>query len=196
MSRIAALSDVSTKTLYNIYRNRNALLVAAAAAQLDELEVSPELLDATPGIPRMYALTESVMSRFQESPEYMETVVSIVLQTSAEEEARFDRMGRMQRWCLDSLKIADNQRELIPNTNRLQLSQLLAAGQWGPTLMWQKGLITVDQLAQQTLLQHCIILMPFCVGHRRDWIEEKMFTLLGLDGANGAVEETLQLFKA
>lgn len=178
MSRIAELSDVSTKTLYNIFSNRNALLLDAAAAQLDAMEASPELLKAEPGIPRMYALTQIVMSKFQHAPEYMESVVSIVVQSNPEEEARFDRMGRMQRWCLESLTIADKQQELLPETDCLQLSQMLAGGQWGLTLMWQKGLISVDQLAQQAPLKHCIMLLPFCVGERRAWLEENMFALL------------------
>jgi AcrR family transcriptional regulator len=179
MSRIAEMSSVSTKTLYNIFSNLNALLVAAASVQLDEIQVSDELMNSAPGIPRIFALTRGAMSLFQESPDYMETVISVIVQISAQEEAEFNRLGRTQRWCFDNLQAAGQQGELLAGTDCLQLSQLLAASQWGVTLMWQKGLISTGQLPVQASLKHCIDLMPFCTPERRAWLEEQMHELTG-----------------
>lgn len=134
MSRVAELSEVSTKTLYNIFSNRNALLLAATRMQVDEIESSAIPENSEAGIPNIFALTQGVMSEFQKSPEYMEAVITVIIEGSTEDEIEHNRMGRIQRVCYEALQSASQQNELLQRTNNQQLSQLLAAGQWGMVL--------------------------------------------------------------
>jgi len=196
MSRIAEMSSVSTKTLYNLFSNRAALLLAAAANLLDEVESSDVLLNSEPGVPRILGFTESVMSLFQRSPDFMESVISVIMQISPEEEAEHHRMSRVQKSSYEALLVANEQGELLPDTDCLQLSQLLAESQWGATLLWQKHLISLEQLAQHTLLMHCIVLMPFCTEERRSWLESKMRTLMGEGSVESVPEQLLKVVNA
>ena len=100
------------------------------------------------------------------------------MQLSAEEEAKHNRVGRMQKWCFSALQVASEREELLPGTDCMQLSQLLTASQWGLTFMWQKHLIPTEQLQKQAVLKHCTDLMPFCSAGRRGWLEEKMLETL------------------
>ena len=177
MSRIAKLSNVSTKTLYNIYSNRNALLLAATRLQVDDIESSSAPEDSEPGIPNIFALTQGVMSEFQKHPEYMETVIAITIQGSADDKLTNNQMDRIQRVCYQALRTASKNKELLPHTDCLELSQLLAAGQWGLVLLWQKHLISLEQLVRQSMLNHCVVLMPFCRKERREWLENEMRAL-------------------
>ncbi|MGB2192508.1 MAG: hypothetical protein ACPH3A_08050, partial [Luminiphilus sp.] len=72
-------------------------------------------------------------------------------------------------------------------------SQLLAASQWGVTLMWQKGLISLETLRRQAIIKHCLDLMPFCRMETRKWLDDLLASMMGStrDGASN-----LQTFEA
>ncbi|NDH42227.1 MAG: TetR/AcrR family transcriptional regulator [Gammaproteobacteria bacterium] len=160
MSLISERSGVSTKTLYNLFKNRNGLLLAAAARINERNQSNTSALDSLAGIPRILELTRRAMESFTQSPEFI----------SADEESEFHRVGRTQEWFHEALRVAKSEGDLLPDTDCLQLSQMLTASQWGSTLLWQKKLISLEALRQQTMLQHCFDLMPFCTASRRQWL--------------------------
>ena len=117
-------------------------------------------------------LWNGAMDTFKDSPEFMESAVSLVVGITAEEEAIYKRVGRTQQWFYEQLLIAESDGDLLLGTDCLQLSQLLAASQWGCTLLWQKGLISLAELREQTLLKHCLDMTPYCTPQRKRWLEE------------------------
>ena len=174
MAQIAELSDVSTKTLYNLFKNRNGLLLAAAAQTRTDTQNSTNVMNASEGIYRILELTQRTMDNFERSPEFMNSAMSVVVGISAEEEAEHHRVGITQQWFYEMLLVAESEEQLLPETDCMQLSQILAASQWGVTLMWQKGLISLETLKRQAIIKHCIDLMPFCREQTRDWLNETL----------------------
>ena len=174
MAQIAELSDVSTKTLYNLFKNRNGLLLAAAAQTRADTQSSANVMNASEGIYRILELTQRTMDNFERSPEFMNSAMSVVVGISAKEEAEHHRIGITQQWFYEMLLVAESEEQLLPETDCMQLSQILAASQWGVTLMWQKGLISLETLKRQAIIKHCIDLMPFCREQTRDWLSETM----------------------
>jgi len=177
MDQIAKASGVSTKTLYNLFQSRNGLLLAAGARTREGNESHGEVLSARAGIPRIIALTQRAMATFGESPAFMESAVSLVLGITAEEEAEYQRVGRTQEWFYEQLLVAKSEGDLLSTTDCLQLSQLMAASQWGCTLLWQKKLISLEELRQQTLLKHCLDLIPYCTAAQKRSLEELQYTI-------------------
>ena len=178
MAQIAELSDVSTKTLYNLFKSRNGLLLAAAAQIRADTQNSAKVMSAPVGISRILELTRRTMDTFEQSPEFMESAMSIVVGISAEDEAEHHRVGSTQTWFHEALLVAESEDQLIPGTDCTQLSQLLAASQWGVTLMWQKGLISLETLRRQAIIKHCLDLMPFCRMETREWLDELLASLM------------------
>ena len=174
MAQIAELSDVSTKTLYNLFKNRNGLLLAAAAQTRADTQSSANVMNASEGIYRILELTQRTMDNFERSPEFMNSAMSVVVGISAKEEAEHHRVGITQQWFYEMLLVAESEEQLLPETDCMQLSQILAASQWGVTLMWQKGLISLETLKRQAIIKHCIDLMPFCREQTRDWLNETL----------------------
>lgn len=177
MDQIAEASGVSTKTLYNLFQSRNGLLLAAGARTREGNESYGEVLSARAGIPRIIALTQRAMDTFGESPAFMESAISLVLGITAEEEAEYQRVGRTQEWFYEQLLVAKSEGDLLPTTDCLQLSQLMAASQWGCTLLWQKKLISLEELREQTLLKHCLDLIPYCTAAQKRSLEELQYTI-------------------
>ena len=177
MAQIAERSDVSTKTLYNLFKSRNGLLLAAAAQTRADTQSSANVMAAPAGISRILELTRRTMDTFERSPEFMESAMSIVVGISAEDEAEHHRVGITQKWFHEALLVAESEDQLLPGTDCLQLSQLLSASQWGVTLMWQKGLISTDTLQRQAIIKHCLDLMPFCRMGTRKWLDDLLSSL-------------------
>ena len=177
MAHIAELSDVSTKTLYNLFKSRNGLLLAAAAQTRADTQSSANVMSAPAGISRILELTRRTMDTFERSPEFMESAMSVVVGISAEDEAEHHRVGSTQKWFHEALLVAESEDQLLPGTDCLQLSQLLSASQWGVTLMWQKGLISTDTLQRQAIIKHCLDLMPFCRMETRKWLDDLLGSL-------------------
>jgi AcrR family transcriptional regulator len=174
MGQIATSSAVSTKTLYNLFNNRTTLFLAAAARTRGDAEASPPVTNAGGGIQRIIELTRSSMAIFKQSPEFMNSTMSVVLGISAEEEAEHDRIGHTEKSFYAALQSAKREGDLIPEADCRQIAQLLTASQWGVTLLWQKGLISLTTLENFALVKHCSDLMPFCVADRKQWLEGLM----------------------
>lgn len=178
MGQIAALSDVSTKTLYNLFSNRTTLFLAAAARTRSNVEASLPEVGTGGGIQRIIELTRRSMAIFKQSPEFMKSTVSVVLGISAEEEAEHDRIGRTEKSFYTSLQAAKAHGDLIPEADCAQLAQLLTASQWGTVLLWQKDLISVATLEKHAIVKHCSDLIPFCVTGKKKWLEALLFETL------------------
>ena len=104
--------------------------------------------------------------------------MSVVVGISAEDEAEHHRVGMTQKWFHEALLVAESKDQLMPGTDCTQLSQLLAASQWGVTLMWQKGLISLDTLRRQAIIKHCLDLMPFCRMETREWLDDLLASMM------------------
>jgi AcrR family transcriptional regulator len=177
MAQIAELSDASTKTLYNLFKNRKGLLLAAAAQTRTDTQSSANVMSAPSGISRILELTRRTMDTFEKSPEFMGSAMSVVVGISAEDEAEHHRVGITQKWFHEALLVAESEDQLLPGTDCMQLSQLLAASQWGVTLMWQKGLISLETLRRQAIIKHCLDLMPFCRMETRKWLDDLLASM-------------------
>ena len=111
--------------------------------------------------------------------------MSVVVGISAEEEAEHHRVGVTQKWFQEALLVARSEDHLFPKTDCIQLSQLLAASQWGVTLMWQKGIISLETLKRQAVIKHCLDLIPFCRMETRNWLNDLLGSLTTTQGPAG-----------
>ena len=109
MAQIADCSDVSTKTLYNLFKNRNGLLLAAAAQTRTEALSSVPVISAPNGVARIIELTRRTMDTFTLSPAFMDSAMSVVVSISAEEEAEYHRVGSTQKWFYEALLAAESE---------------------------------------------------------------------------------------
>ena len=103
MSRIAELSDVSTKTLYNLFGSRSGLLLAAAAQTRTNILESEPLANAPEGLSRIVELTKRTMANFRAAPDFMASAMSVVVAITPDEEAQHHRIGITQQLFHESL---------------------------------------------------------------------------------------------
>jgi AcrR family transcriptional regulator len=177
MNNIAQSSNVSTKTLYNLYGSRNLLLLEATSVLLEDLEESKWVQSVEPGIPRLLAYTERAMRVFDYG-EFTRPIFNILLSAEPGHAVAKSQLGRMQRIAYSALCIAADKGELLPDINLHELSHILAANQWGVALLWEKGMISLEQLKRQTTLSHYLTLAPACRGERKTMLLQECQTRL------------------
>lgn len=178
MQSIAQASDVSLKTLYNLFGTRELLLLEAAWELLDNLEISGPVQDAKPGIERLMAFTEGAIKGFEYTPEYARVIVSILLRAEPGHPTAYAQLGRVQQFAHVCLGVAVEQGELRDDLDLDVLSNLICANQWGVVLLWEKGMLGLAQLATQTSLSHHLTITPLCIGKRKQLMETKLQELL------------------
>ena len=138
MQSIAEISEVSTKTLYNLFGSRDLLLLEAATELLNYLEQSPVIMQSEEGIPRLLAFTEGAMRGFEQTPEYAKAIISLLVRAELDQTTVDARLGRVQRFAHSSLSCAAEQGELRAGLDLEELSYLIAGNQWGIALLWEK----------------------------------------------------------
>lgn len=178
MQSIAEISEVSTKTIYNLFGSRDLLLAEAALERLVDLEQSPLVLDVEPGIPRLHAFTAGTMKQFEQMPEYARAVISLMLRADLDAENTSKRFGPVQRFAHSSLCIAAERGELQEGLDLEELSYQIAANEWGVVLLWEKGILKLEQLRRLISLNHYLTLTPLCVGPRRQQMEKELNEVL------------------
>lgn len=183
MQSIAESSETSLKTLYNLYGSRDLLLLAAASDLLDDLEESIPVQNSEPGIPRLLVFTQGVMKGFGYTPEYAKVIVSILVRAEKDHPNANTQLGRVQKIAFEALCVASEQGELEPGLDLEEISCLLCANQWGIALLWEKGLLGLEQLEMQANLSHYLTLTPLCRGKRKKTMKAKLQTLLGSSAA-------------
>jgi AcrR family transcriptional regulator len=186
MQSIAESSETSLKTLYNLYGSRDLLLLAAAAELLDDLEESVPVQNSEPGIPRLLAFTAGVMKGFEYTPEYARVIVSILMRAEKDHPSANAQLGRIQEIAHEALCTANEQGELEPGLDLEELSCLVCANQWGIALLWEKGMLGLEQLEVQTNLNHYLTLTPLCRGKRKKMMKQKLQILLKGSAALGS----------
>lgn len=177
MKDIADASGVATKTLYNLYGSRDLLLLEAASGILDALESSTQVQAAEPGIPRLLAYTRRAMDCFDMDGEFARFTISILLAGEADHPTVQHQLGLVQVLARECLEEADARGELLPGTSIEDVSCIIAASQWGVALLWEKGMMDLEQMKTHTLLSHLLTLVSVTRGRRREALEKESLDL-------------------
>lgn len=173
MKDIAEASGVATKTLYNLYGSRDLLLLEAASGILDALESSVGVQAAEPGIPRLLAYTERAMACFDEDGEFARFTISILFAGEAGHPTVQHQLGLVQVLARECLQEAAARGELVPGTSIEDVARIISANQWGVALLWEKGMMDLEQMKTHTLLSHLLTLASVTRGERRKALEKE-----------------------
>jgi AcrR family transcriptional regulator len=167
MAQLACASEVSTKTLYNLYGSKDELLLAAVADLLGNLEQQPLVLAAEPGLPSLLAFTEAVCDQVVAMPRYAEVMARSLFRADRDHRLVDVLLRNTQRVTLQALQAAQESDQLAGNPNLPVLANLLAAHQWGMVLLWSKNLIPLAEFKIQALQSQLMSLIPVCKGSQQ-----------------------------
>ncbi len=173
MRSVAEASDVSLKTLYNIFGNRDLLLLRVATEGLSRLPYSAAIARSNKGIPRLLAYAEGAMRMFAKEPEFSSLVVGILLRVQDKQSTVDDLItqvrGLIHRCIVEAVEMG----ELPEHTDTEALADMLCAHQWGLVLMWERDIMTLETLSLQLTISYCLTLMSLCEPQCQTWLQAR-----------------------
>ncbi len=170
MRGLADAAGVALKTLYNHYSSKDELLFAAVGELLQDLQAMPEVADAVPGLPRSLAYTRVLGDTILREPGYADAIARALFQSPASNPL-VDILLRDSVTVLhEALVVAAASSELLPGTNKNAVAHRLAAAQWGTVLLWQKGLLALEDVPAELIAGQIAILASVCQPARRRWL--------------------------
>jgi len=160
MKDLAESSEVSTKTLYNLYNSKDELLVAAVADLLADLAEQHDVVAAEPGIARMLARVSAISAQVVATPAYAETMARTLFQASKDNDLIEVLLKNARLTVLSQLREAEKAGELQPGVDLEQTATVLTGHQWSVVLMWNKGLIPLKEFEEQAQRSQLMSLIP------------------------------------
>lgn len=171
MRGVADVADVSLKTVYNLFGNRDMLLLRVSTERFNSIPNQDIIRESDPGIRMLLAYTEAAMNLFAASPEFSAISVGILFRLDKEIASGDDLIAQFRQLTYASLADAIQHAELKPQTDIDSLASLLCAHQWGLVLMWEKELISLDQLKLKLPLSHCLSLLHWVEADTAQWMQ-------------------------
>lgn len=177
MAQLAQASEVSTKTLYNLYGSKDELLLSAVADLLGNLEQQPQVLAAEPGLPSLLAFTDVVCDQVVAMPRYAEVMARSLFQADRDHRLVDVLLRNTQRVTLQALQAARESDQLAGNPDLQVLANLLAAHQWGMVLLWSKNLVPLAEFKFQALQSQLLSLIPVSKGRQQKVLLSRLATM-------------------
>ena len=174
MKDLAESSEVSIKTLYNLYSSKDELLMAAVADLLTDLAEQPVVLEAKAGIPRLLARVEAISAQVVATPAYAETMARALFQAGKDNRLVDVLLNGTRRSVLAQLQVAAAEGDLLPGLDLEQTATVLAGHQWSVVLMWSKGLVATADFEAVALRSQLLSLAALCQGEQKDKIVQKL----------------------
>jgi TetR/AcrR family transcriptional regulator, cholesterol catabolism regulator len=159
MRDLAEGAEVSPTTLYNLYGNKDSLVLAAQKDVLEQLAATVSAT-GTSGIGRVIATAQAIADQVVRTPRYADAMARMMFNSDpADPICRLllgDVIGR-NRVLLDEMKAAG---EIRADVDVEQFARHLAGDSWGTILLWMKGFIALQDLEAASVRRLLATLTP------------------------------------
>ena len=146
MRDLANAADVSPTTLYNLYANKDALVLAAVADLLALTHNRLEAFVPESGYEQILAAIDFNAQQIEQTPEYAAAMTRALFQAPPEHALVRSLLWATHRMTLESLRTMQRLDQLHPETDLTHLARKLTGAPWGCLLMWIKGLLPLPDI--------------------------------------------------
>ena len=176
MRDLAAAADVSPTTLYNLYENKDVLVLSALQDQLEQMarqaEAHPE-----DGLTYLLEISRAISQQIQETPRWADAIARLLFQASPEDPISrtllIDTLAA-RRAALEAMRQAG---ELNPDADTAALARSLMGAIWSTLLLWTKSVITLEVLPVELLRSQLYVLLAEATEAVRPRLEQELEAL-------------------
>jgi TetR/AcrR family transcriptional regulator, cholesterol catabolism regulator len=159
MRDIAEAADVSPTTLYNLFRKKDGLVLAAQEDLL--LQLGKSVVDShAAGLRRMIVTAEVIADQVVRTPQYADAMSRMMLNSEPADpicRILFGDVIQRNRMLLDEMKMLD---EIRKDTDVEQFARHLTSDSWGTILLWMKGFLALQDLKEASVRKLLLTLLP------------------------------------
>lgn len=159
MRDIAEAADVSPTTLYNLFRNKDGLVLAAQQDVLEQM--GRVVVDShAAGIGRLIVTAEAIADQVVRTPRYADAMTRMLLNSDPADpicRMLFGDVIRRNRMLLEEMKSLN---EIHKDTDVEQFARHLTSDSWGTILLWMKGFLALQDLKEASVRKLLLTLLP------------------------------------
>ena len=169
MRGLAQRANVAPGTLYNLYKSKDELVVAAVEDLLDELGQRAEAETAA-GVERILALAEQTADAIQNTPRYAEAMARALFRAEADHPLVDLLYARSLPFLKHHIEAAKTDGMLIASAEADVYARHLQAQAWGIILAWVMGILQLAEVRREYLRCQAMILLSIATPKGRRWI--------------------------
>jgi AcrR family transcriptional regulator len=164
MREVAARAGVARKTLYDRFRSKDELVLAALREVLAGVEARASAAAQAGGIAAVLAYDVAVSRQIVRSPKYAAAMGHALFQADRKDELTDALVGAATRRHVAALEQAQAHGEIRPGVDIAGIAQHLSAQGWGLILFWMKGLLAVRHVEREIRRAHLMTLLAVTQG--------------------------------
>ena len=174
MRDLASASNVSEKTLYNLFESKDRLVMRAVADLLDAIVQGVEAQSRQPGLDTILLYSQAMTRQILETPAYAHAMAQALFHADEGNPLVDILLQSNERYLHLELQHALTRGELHEDANVQQLAGLLLANMWGVLLLWQKGLLSLQALPGASMRSLCLCLGTIARGEGKKVVNRRL----------------------
>jgi len=174
MRGIAQASEVSPKTLYNLFSSKDELLAAALEDLVGIVQESMGNYSDSRGID--YILTKRKISSeaIMRSPGFANVIITLFFKAKPGDRLVSALLGGVEQEMVEQLQFEKDEGSIAADLDLAKVSAHLTAQTWGGLLLWDKGLISLDQLGDEIRRSFLLTFVGITSGKKKNKLLQEL----------------------
>jgi AcrR family transcriptional regulator len=163
MRNLAAAAKVSPTTLYNLYENKDVLILSALRDQLADVarraKASPE-----DGFEYILRSRQAVAQQIIDTPKWAAAMTRLLFQAGPDDPITETLLTGAVADQSRALEVMRDAGQLNPDTDLESLGRTMVGANWSSILMWTKGLLPLGRLPDEYVRHGLLLLFPMATA--------------------------------
>lgn len=158
MRDLAAAARVSPTTLYNLYENKDVLVLSALEDQLARMGREAGMQPSA-GLEYLLKISGAITRQIAETPRWADAIARLLFQAQPEDPITRTLLTNTLKDRQAALTVMQEAGEIDPDADPASLSRSLMGAAWSTIMLWTKDVITLEALPSEYLRNQLYVLL-------------------------------------
>ncbi len=179
MRDVADAAGVSPTTLYNLFQNKDNLILAAQEDLLEQLAESVRALQKS-GLEYLIASAEAIADQVVKTPRYADAMVKLLFKSEPGDPICQMLLGDVIRQNRSRVQEMVELGEIRDDVDVDVLARCLGGDAWSTILLWMKGFIALHDFKREYVGRLLMTLVPLLTPQTRRRYRDRMNSMSAL----------------
>jgi AcrR family transcriptional regulator len=158
MRNLAAAAEVSPTTLYNLYENKDVLVLSALEDQLSRMGKQAGVQPSA-GLDYLLTISRAITRQIVETPRWADAIARLLFQAQPEDPITRTLLTDTLKDRQAALTVMQQAGEIDADADPASLSRSLMGAAWSTIMLWTKDVITLEALPAEYLRNQLYVLL-------------------------------------
>ncbi len=158
MRDLAAAAEVSPTTLYNLYENKDVLVLSALEEQLTRMGKEAGVQPSA-GLDYLLTISRAITRQIVETPRWADAIARLLFQAQPEDPITRTLLTDALKDRQAALTVMQQAGEIDADADPACISRSLMGAAWSTIMLWTKDVITLEALPAEYLRNQLHVLL-------------------------------------